>query len=434
MPLSRRGLPKGAVLSAGFPQLSWSRSALHVARVRLYPESAHSPDSRWLLQRRAALQIVLASALPFMGTCGGQGGSTVPRPESGITAVRGQPIADAVLVPWLEYHHVPGMSVAVASGDAIDWAQGYGVADAVSRRPVTPDTLFQAASISKPITAVTALSLFEEQGLDPDADVRLYLDSWRLPENAFTQGTPVTLRLLLSHSAGFNVHGFPGYAPGARLPSLVQTLDGAPPASNEPIRVTLEPGTLYRYSGGGYEVVQQLLADLAPGSSYAALVQARVFDPVGMIQSSLLDPLDTDAAATAHDDEGRVLTGRWRVYPELAAAAVWTTPSDLLRFAMELQRSYRGASERLLPPALTRQMLTRLRPTDVAGQFIGMGLFPEGPADDGLLDNILDNAGYRCYLVADLERPFAIAIMTNSEVGDRLFLPVIDAVRDAYSR
>ncbi len=190
----------------------------------------------------------------------------------------------------MDYYHVPGVSIAVASGDRIEWAKGYGVADEASRRPVTAVTTFQAASISKPIAAVTALSLFHERRLDVDGDVRRYLETWRVPENAFTQQAPVTLGLLLSHSAGFNVHGFAGYGPSAPLPSLLQILDGVAPANNEAIRVTLVPGSTYRYSGGGYEVVQQLLEDVAGGPTYPALAQARVFDPASMDRSSLSSP------------------------------------------------------------------------------------------------------------------------------------------------
>ena len=230
------------------------------------------------------------------------------------------------------------------------------------------------------------------------------------------------------------MHGFAGYASSERLPSLLQILDGAPPANNEAIRVTSEPGVVYRYSGGGYQVVQQLLEDLADGTPYAAIVQARVFDPAGMSRSSLLDPLDTDGTATAHDENGRVLSGRWHRYPELSAAAVWTTPSDLLRFATRLQLSYRGVSEALLPGVVTREMLARQRPTDVTAQSIGLGVFLEGPNQGGYFQHGGANAGYRCYLLGYLERPLAIAIMTNSQTGDSILEPVVDAVLAAYSR
>jgi CubicO group peptidase (beta-lactamase class C family) len=334
----------------------------------------------------------------------------------------------------MQYHRVPGVSIAVASGDAIDWAKGYGVADGGTRRAVTADTIFQAASVSKPIAAVTALAIFDALGLDLDTDVRGYQETWRLPENAFTQRAPVTMRLLLSHAAGINVHGFAGYSVGERLPSLREILDGTPPANNEPVRAIAQPGAAFLYSGGGYQVVQQLLEDLAEGTAYVATVQARVFEPTGMTRSSLLDPLDPGDAASGHDQQGRPLPGRWRRYPELAAAAVWTTPSDLIRFATRLQLSYRGVPGALLPPAVAREMLTPERPTDAAGQSMGLGLFLEGLGQDPCFQHGGANTGYRCYIVGYLERPLAIAIMTNSDVGDRIFTPVVDAVLAAYAR
>jgi CubicO group peptidase (beta-lactamase class C family) len=376
--------------------------------------------------------VVFSSIVSLTVGCA-QEEAAAPPPPAAITAERGRPIADQVLIPWMEYYGIPGVSIAVASGDAIDWAKGYGVADAVTRRPVTPDTIFQAASISKPIAAVTALAMFDEMGLDLDDDVRYYLETWRLPENELTRRAPVTMRLLLSHSAGFNVHGFAGYSSVARLPSLVQILDGVAPANNEPIRVSLEPGAVYRYSGGGYQVVQQLLEDLAGGTAYAALVQARVFDPAEMSRSSLLDPLDPDGTATAHGEDGRVLSGRWHRYPELSAAAVWTTPSDLLRFATRLQLSYRGVSDALLPGSVTREMLARQRTTDIAGQSIGLGVFLEGPAAATFFQHSGGNVGYRCYMFGYLDRPLAIAIMTNSEVGDRIVVSVVNSLVAAYS-
>jgi CubicO group peptidase (beta-lactamase class C family) len=394
------------------------------------PHRYRKPSVRLYVGLAAVLAIVA-----LITGCGGQHDAASPPspPPAAITAERGQPIADEVLLPWMEYHGIPGASIAVANGNVIDWARGYGVADAGTRRPVVPDTIFQAASISKPIGSVTALSLFDERGLDVDADVRRYLESWSFPDSAFTQSAPVTLRLLLSHSAGFNVHGFAGYDPAAPLPTLAAILDGLPPANNEAIRVTSAPGAVYTYSGGGYQVVQQILEDIVGSSKYAALVQARVFDRAAMSRSSLLDPVDPDAAATAHDEAGRPLSGRWHRYPELAAAAVWTTPSDLVRFATALQRSYSGVSDALLRQPVARAMLTRQRATDVPGQSVGLGVFLEGPDQGTFFYHAGANAGYRAYVFGYCDRPLSIAIMTNSEVGDRIVIPVVNAIVTAYS-
>ena len=93
--------------------------------------------------------------------------------------------------------------------------------------------------------------------MDLDTDVNVYLKSWKLPANEIMAGTKVTIRELLTHTAGLTVHGFAGYASDAAIPSLVQILNGEKPANSAAIRVDTEPGTRWRYSGGGYVIIQQ---------------------------------------------------------------------------------------------------------------------------------------------------------------------------------
>src|SRR5215207_10452393 len=162
----------------------------------------------------------------------------------------------------LRHYKVPGVSVAVIKDFKVEWARGYGFKDAEAREPVTERTLFQAGSISKPVAAMTILKKVEQGKLSLDEDVNARLASWKLPENEFTAKRKVTLANLLSHTAGLTVHGFPGYGVGAAVPTLPQVLDGAPPANTAPVRVDLEPGTRFRYSGGGTTVMQLALEDV----------------------------------------------------------------------------------------------------------------------------------------------------------------------------
>jgi len=162
----------------------------------------------------------------------------------------------------MRLYRVPAVSIAVFGSGRILWAKAYGVADADSLTPATEATLFQAASVSKPVSAAAVLKKVEQGKLSLDKDVNEYLKSWKLPENEWTKKTPVTLAELLSHSAGITVHGFPGYAAGRAVPTLVQVLDGAPPANTAAIRVDSLPGKEYRYSGGGYTIAQQALIDV----------------------------------------------------------------------------------------------------------------------------------------------------------------------------
>jgi CubicO group peptidase (beta-lactamase class C family) len=146
----------------------------------------------------------------------------------------------------MEHHRVPGVSLAVVDEGRIAWVGAYGVGEAGTEERVTPETLFQAASISKPVAALAALRLVQEGVLELDAPVNRYLRGWQVPENGFTEGRPVTLRHLLTHTGGLTVHGFPGYAVGLPLPSVVDILDGASPANTRPVLVDTLPGA----SGG----------------------------------------------------------------------------------------------------------------------------------------------------------------------------------------
>lgn len=338
-----------------------------------------------------------------------------------------RPLPDRAMENLMQRHVVPGVSIAVIRGGKVDWARGYGVLRAGGAEAVDTGTLFQAASISKPVTAAGALRLVNAGVLDLDEDVNRELRSWKLPENDWTTRTPVTLRQLLSHSAGTTVPGFPGYAEGEALPTLVQVLDGEPPANTAPIRVDIEPGTQLRYSGGGYTVVQQLMID-ATEKRFPELMHETVLDPLGMQSSTFEQPLPEgwrSRASVAHDERGRPLEGSWHTYPELAAAGLWTTPTDLAIFAIEIWRSYHGNSEALLPQPLARRMLTR----EVGDYGLGFVL-PSGGVFR--FQHGGGNAGYRCFLVLSVESGDGIVVMTNSDSGEVLLGDVFEAIAAAY--
>lgn len=250
------------------------------------------------------------------------------------------------LVDRMSFYNVPGVSIAVIDQGRIAWARGYGFADKAAKRPVTPETRFQAASISKSVAAAAALHFVEESRIDLDRNVNDYLKSWKVPDNDFTREQKVTLRRILSHSAGLTVHGFPGYEVGKPLPTLVQVLNGAKPANTEPIRVDTVPGTKWRYAGGGYVVMQQMLIDLL-GKPFPEITQQTSLTGFGMTDSAYSQPLRDDwkpFAATAYRSDGKPVEGEYHTYPELAAAGLWTTPSDLARFAVGIQDSLAGKS------------------------------------------------------------------------------------------
>ena len=175
--------------------------------------------------------------------------------------VAGETTAPVSLAARMAALHVPGVSIAVIHQGRIDWARSYGVARP-DGAPVTAETLFQAASISKPVTALVTLAAAERGQLNLDVDVDTYLRDWKLPRDADAAGRVVSLRDLLHHAGGVTVHGFAGYAPGAPLPTIDQILQGASPANSGPVRVDTAPGVLWRYSGGGYVVIRKALEDV----------------------------------------------------------------------------------------------------------------------------------------------------------------------------
>ena len=291
---------------------------------------------------------------------------------------------------------VPGVSVAVIDKGRIAWAKGYGFRESGHPDPVTPETLFQAASISKPVCAVGVMALAEAGKFFLDEDANEKLRSWHVPGNNFTEEARVTVRRLLSHTAGLTVHGFRGYAAGEPRPTLIQILNGEKPANSAPIRVDVLPGNVHRYSGGGYTVLQQFVQDVT-GREFAAAMRDLVLAKIGMKESTYEQPLPESRrklAATGHGSDGKPIPGRWHTYPEMAAAGLWTTPSDLARFAIELQNSLRGEPNRVLSAESVRLMIT-----PVADGY-GLGFEVHGSGDSLTFGHGGSNAGFKCTLVA----------------------------------
>jgi CubicO group peptidase (beta-lactamase class C family) len=325
--------------------------------------------------------------------------------------------------------HVPGVSIAVIRNGQIAWAKGYGVV-AKDGQPVTPDTLFQAASISKPLTALAALRMVEANKLSLDADINTALTSWKLPPGP--KGAHATLRQLLSHTAGTTVSGFPGYAHDAAVPTLVQVLDGAPPANTKPVRIETPPGSAWNYSGGGYTVVQQAMIDRA-GKPFDALLADSVLAPLGMKDSRYAQPLPAallPRAAMPHDGKGDPYPGGPYTYPELAAAGLWTTPSDLARFALGVQRNRDASGQALLAPALARAMLTPVK----NGYALGLEIEGKGPSTS--FGHGGSNMGFQSSLYAYAGdgngNGDGIVIMTNGDGGAELTHGIVRAAAFEY--
>lgn len=355
----------------------------------------------------------------------------IARVETGLrfpVAIRGRPSVRMRLEQRMLAHKVPGVSVAVIDNFRIAWARGYGVREAGGTDPVTTETLFQAASISKPIAALAALRLVQEGTLDLDEDVNRKLKSWKVPENQFTATQPVTLRRLLSHSAGLTVHGFRGYAATERAPTLLQLLDGQPPTNSAPIRVDTFPGARWRYSGGGYSVMQQLLVDVS-GRPFPEVMRTRVLEPLGMAHSTYEQPLPAHLlgkAASGHRSDGTLINGKWHTYPEMAAAGLWTTPTDIARYAIHVQLAATGRSSSVLSPSTVAQMLT------VQAGTYGLGPGLEGQGRDARFSHGGANEGFRGFFIAFPERGQGAVIMTNADGGGALATEILRAIAEEY--
>lgn len=341
--------------------------------------------------------------------------------------VKGEPNPCTTLVARMAELHVLGVSIAVIHNGKIEWAAGFGVKQ-LGGAPVNADTLFQAASISKPVAAMAALHEVQIKKLSLDADVNTELVSWKVPDSPAANGKPATLREILMHTAGFNVHGFGGYKPGDPLPTLIQVLDGRKPANNLPIRLESEPGTKWKYSGGGYTVMQQLLIDVTK-TPFPKLMQEIVIAPLEMTHSTYQQPLPVDmqeAAATPYDWKGEPIPGGARPYPEMAAAGLWTTASDLARYCIEIQRSLNGKPNRVLSQDLTQQMLTPGK-----GNY-GLGLAIGGSPTDPYFSHGGVNAGFEGQLVAYEHHGDGAVILTNAMGGSALALELMESIADEY--
>jgi CubicO group peptidase (beta-lactamase class C family) len=325
---------------------------------------------------------------------------------------------------------VPGLSVAVIKDFEIHWTRAYGVADVVTSAPVNADTLFQAASISKPVAAMAVLKAVQDGRLALDEDVNRYLTSWRVPAGDLTAKQPVTLRSLLSHTSGTDDgFGFPGYEPGAPVPTLAQILNGEKPSNVGQVLVKRQPLTTFKYSGGGVTLVQLLLADVFK-RPFPDLLQATVLAPLGMTRSAYEQPLSAERdknAARGHDRSGAARSVKWHVYPELAAAGLWTTPTDLARFGIEIQKSLQGRSNRVLSRAMATEMAT---PVGVGPFAVGMQIGKTG--EGWYLSHGGSNWGFQCLLLVHKIKGYGFAAMANSDSGGRLIGELQQRIAAAY--
>ena len=327
----------------------------------------------------------------------------------------------------MKFHKAPALSIAVIKDFKIEWAKAYGLKDLETGEPATTETLFQAGSISKSVNAMVAMKKVDQGRISLDEDINAKLTSWKLPDNEFTAKKKVTLRNLLSHTAGTTVHGFPGYAVTEKVPTLQQILDGTAPANTAAVRVDFEPGSRFRYSGGGTTVSQLALMDIEK-KPYPDIAKETVLAPLGMSNSTYSQPLPPDwrkKAATGYRSNGLEVTGKIHVYPEMAAAGLWTTPTDLAKFAIELQLSLAGKSNKVLTKQSVETMTTSYKDD------VGLGFFIERHGNALYFGHGGADEGFRAELVVSRDKGYGVAVMVNSDNG-QILREVIRGVAREY--
>jgi CubicO group peptidase (beta-lactamase class C family) len=350
--------------------------------------------------------------------------------ENGLTKnilVKGDSLKKYNILDRMELYKVPGVSIAIVEKGKIRWAKGYGYANTVTGTMVDNNTLFQAGSISKPVAALAALKLFEEGRLELDKDVNLYLKNWQIPENRFTETEKVTLEKLLTHTAGMTVHGFPGYQQTDTFPDITDVLNGK--GNTEKIVPDTIPGTIWRYSGGGYTVMEKVVEDVS-GLSLEEYMENSILLPIGMKNSTYQQPITKEFQSNisaAYDINGEIIEGLWNNYPEQAAAGLWTTPSDLALYVIEIQDILQGKKDGVLTKETVEMMLTKHK----NGWGLGPSLQNEG--DSLIFAHGGKNAGFTNDMVAYAYQGNALIVMTNGDNGGNLISEIKNAVCEYYN-
>ncbi len=326
------------------------------------------------------------------------------------TIIYGDSVPSLNLITRMKELGIMGLSIAVIKDYKIHWARGYGWSDREDQRKVTLTTRFQAASISKSLNSLGLMKLVQQGKIDGEADINNYLKRWKFPYDSLTGNKHINLFQLLSHTAGLDIHGFPGYKNDEQLPTITQILNGEKPANTKAVKSLFEPGTAVKYSGGGTTISQLMLMDVT-GQVYADYMQREVLDPLGMENSSFEQPpIDRAELATGYYENGRPVKGKYHVYPEQAAAGLWTTPSDLALYIIECQLALQGKSEKVLNKATMQKRMTPYIDSNAA-----LGTFIQQRGSRAFFNHNGGNEAFLCTSYGSLEGGDGVVIMINGE-------------------
>lgn len=331
------------------------------------------------------------------------------------------------LVPWamaqdsqkfsleerMTQYKIPGLSIAVIKDYKVEWAKVYGWADISEHRAVTTETLFQAASLSKSLNGVGVLKLVQDKKLDLNTDINNYLNTWKFPYDSLSNNKKITTANLLSHTAGLTIHGFKGYAKGDIILTLNEILDGKRPANSKAVRSMYEPGTKVEYSGGGTTISQLIVTDITQ-QKYEDFMWTEVLKPMGMTESFFTQPPPSNKQyllSTGYNRNGEEMKGgKYNIYPEKAAAGLWTNPTDFAKYIIETQLSYHGKSGKVLTPEMTR-----LRLTPYLDNINAFGVYINKKGNEKYFQHSGSNEGFGCQYRGSLEYGNGVIVMVNSD-------------------
>ncbi len=321
----------------------------------------------------------------------------------------------------------PAFSVAVIHNGKLDWSQAWGKLQEDGGN-ADCDSLFQAGSLAKPVTLMAALRMKASGLVDFDQDIETYFSSYRLPEGQQSKSNPITLRNLLSHSAGIVRGGYAGYANNEAMPTDEQIVRGEAPSNSRKVEVVNKPGESLAYSGGGYTLIEIALQDEL-NRPFELIMRDWLLAPIGMKQADFTVPLPLSKhshTARGHEIDGSVIAGGWNNYPEQAAAGLWATATDLAMFLLELHKGYHGKSD-----VFTQASIEDILSTPIANHAYGFRLINDGNGQV-FMTHYGGTVGYRAGITLNLRTGNGAVFLANSDNGSNLGEEFFSAVARAY--
>lgn len=330
------------------------------------------------------------------------------------------------IVQMMAEEKIPGVSLAFIDKGEISWVKTFGFSNLQDSVKVTPKTVFNGASLSKPITAVAALRLVEQEVLDLNEEVNNKLKGWKVPENSFTETEKVTLKRLLGHSAGFGRYVQSAVLPNQALPTITQMLAGEKPSVDPPVQVVYVPGQKQVYSNPGYSVVEKLMED-ATGQNFEVVLDELIFGPANMKQSTFEQPVPDEFKKLIATGYSSDLTAYpYKLFPYKAAGGIWTTPTDLAKFLIALFKDHYSETNIILSKKMTDSVFAK------TSARLGFAKIYDDTGEGVLIEHWGSNTGFTSYMVASVAKKQGLIIMTNSDNGIRLMSYIARSVALAY--